>query len=271
MAQYVETGTVLDRILRNTQHELIMRSAKCPLAEMRRRADVADPPRDMLAALSRHDQVALIAEMKRASPSRGQLVTEFDPVSIAVTYERNGAAAISVLTDRVFFGGCMSDLAAARNVVQVPVLRKDFIIDPYQLYEARAAGADAVLLIVAALRNHQLGMLHSVARTLGMAVLVEVHTERELVRALDIEPTLVGINNRDLRTFEVDIERGRRLVRSVPEGIVAVAESGMLSAEHVRQQGDTGFDAVLVGEALMTAPDIPAAVAAFSGWPRKPR
>jgi len=271
MAPYVATGTVLDRILRNTERDLRMRLAACPLAEMRWRADAARPPRDMLSALRRHDRVALIAEMKHASPSRGQFVTDFDPARIAAAYERNGAAAISVLTDHKFFGGCLDDLIAARDVVQAPLLRKDFIIDPYQLYEARAAGADAVLLIVAALHDEQLSALHSLVRALGMAALVEVHDEQELARAIAIAPALVGINNRDLRTFDVDIERGRRMLKSVPAGVVTVAESGMLSAEDVRRQGDAGFDAVLVGEALMTASDVPAAVRSFSGQPRRPR
>jgi len=269
--QYVKTGTVLDRILDNTQYEVAVCKSECSLEEMRERAAAASPPRDMLTALRQPDRVTLIAEVKRASPSRGELVKRFDPVGVGITYERCGAAAISVLTDRVFFGGDLQYLTKIRRVVRVPVLRKDFIIDPYQLYQARAAGADAVLLIVVALHDDQLAELHGLAGELSMAALVEVHDESELGRALRVRPALLGINNRDLRTFDVDPERTAELVKSVPESITVVAESGLMTAEDVRRQGENGIDAVLVGEALMTAPDVETAVTAFSSQPRRLR
>jgi len=271
MARYVRTGTVLDRILENTLREVEQRKDEHPLAELREWAAAASPPRDLLSALHRVDCVALIAEVKRASPSRGDLVTTFDPVAMGRMYEHNGAAAISVLTDRVFFKGDLQYLAQVREAVHVPVLRKDFIIDPYQLYEARAAGADAVLLIVAGLADDELAALHALGKDLGMTVLVEVHDEAELGRALRVEPALLGVNNRDLRTFEVDRERAGRIATFVPEGILVVAESGMVSAEDVFHQGECGIDAVLVGEALVTASDVAAAVRAFSSQPRRPR
>jgi indole-3-glycerol phosphate synthase len=221
----------------------------------------------MLAAL-RRTTVALIAEVKHASPSRGVLIEPFDPVDLATTYARHGAAAISVLTDEVFFGGALEHLSAVRNAVGLPVLRKDFVIEPYQVYEGRAAGADAILLIAAVLDDAQMAELHGLASALGMAALVEVHNEAELERALRVEPKVLGVNNRDLRTFTVDTGLMARLAKLIPSGVVAVAESGMKTAEDVRWMGEAGADAVLIGEGLVAAPDIAAQVRLFSAQPK---
>ncbi len=268
---YVTTGTVLDRILANTVEEVEGRQATRPLADVRAAAEAAPPARDMLAALRADPaRVALIAEVKHASPSRGVLVEPFDPVALGRTYAENGAAAISVLTDGAFFRGSLADLTAVRAAVGVPVLRKDFLVAPYQLYEARAAGADAVLLIVAALGDSQLADLHALAAELGMAALVEVHDEAELARALRVGPRLLGINNRNLKTFDVDLRRTELLARQLPDGVTLVAESGIKSGADVQRMGTLGAHAVLVGEGLVTADDTATAVRSFSGQPRRP-
>jgi indole-3-glycerol phosphate synthase len=209
--------------------------------------------------------VRLIAEIKRASPSRGPLRADLDPVALATVYEANGAAAVSVLTDCRFFRGSLADLRAVRAQTTLPVLRKDFVIDPYQVYEARAAGADAILLIVAALDARQLADLYDLARELGMDALVEVHSEAELGRALSVEPAIVGVNNRDLRTFEVDLETTARLRPLVPPDVVFVAESGVRSNADVQRLAALGAHAMLVGEALVVAPDVGRAVRELVG------
>jgi indole-3-glycerol phosphate synthase len=277
-ADFVRTGTVLDRILENTAQEVAARKARRSLAEIIEAAQRAAPPRDMFARLiptldpvSLHGKkvwegiVSLIAEVKHASPSKGVLIEPFDPLAIAQTYEQNGAAAISVLTDEKFFQGHLDYLTAIRQAVKVPLLRKDFILDPYQVYEGRAAGADAILLITAALSADQLNRLHDLAGELGMAALVEVHNETELEAALRIQPHLLGINNRDLKTFDVDTGTTERLVRQIPSEIVIVAESGIHTADDVRRMGEVGAHAVLVGEALVKAADMAAQVRRLSG------
>jgi indole-3-glycerol phosphate synthase len=265
--RFVRTDTILDRILENTVREVGERRAGRPLAAVVEAANAAPPPRDMLAAL-RRDTVALIAEIKRASPSRGVLNAALDPAAQAALYAANGAAAISVLTDARFFQGHLDDLTAARNTVDIPVLRKDFLVDLYQVYEARAAGADAVLLIAAVLADGQLADLHALAVDLNMTPLVEVHDEAELARALRVEPSLLGVNNRDLRTFDVDLNTAARLIALVPGDVTFVAESGVKQAADVRRMGALGAHAVLVGEALVQADDTAARVRAFSGQPR---
>jgi indole-3-glycerol phosphate synthase len=267
--RFVRTDTILDRILENTVRGVAERRVQRPLAEMVEAASAAPPPRDMITAL-RRDTVALIAEIKRASPSKGVLNAALDPAAQAALYAANGAAAISVLTDERFFQGHLDDLTAARNAASVPVLRKDFVVDPYQVYEARAAGADAVLLITAALADGQLADLHALAVELGMTPLVEVHDEAELGRALRVGPSLLGVNNRDLRTFDVDLSTAARLISLVPGDVTLVAESGVKSAADVRHMGELGAHAVLVGEALVQADDTAARVRAFSGQPRGP-
>ena len=261
---FVRTDTFLDRILANTVREVVTRRQAVPLAQIVAAAAEADPSRDMTAALHR-ETVALIAEVKHASPSRGVLIEPFDPAALARTYAANGAAAVSVLTDGRFFRGGLDDLRAVRAAVDVPVLRKDFVIDPYQVYEARAAGADAVLLIAAALADSQLADLHALITELGMAALLEVHNEGELERALKVKPRLLGINNRDLRTFNVDLATSARLAALVPDGVTLVAESGIFTAEDVQRMEAVGAHAILVGEALVTAEDITAKVRELSG------
>jgi indole-3-glycerol phosphate synthase len=265
--EFVRTQTVLDKILAHKVDEIAACKRRQPLAAVETAAGEASPPRDMLAAL-RRDTVALIAEVKHASPSRGVLIDPFDPVALAAIYASH-AAAISVLTDERFFMGHLDHLAAVRQAVPVPVLRKEFVIDPYQVYEARAAGADAVLLIVAALTDDQLVALHALIVELGMAALVEVHNAAELDRALRLELALVGINNRDLKTFEVRLDTTAQLARQVPPDVVLVAESGIFTGADVRQMGRVGARAILVGEALVKADDIAAAVRELSRQPRE--
>lgn len=269
---FVETGTYLDKILAHKQAELRRQfdEAGGPMdggfawqAQVAHYARQAPPPRDFLAALQK-DTVALIAEVKKASPSKGVLVEDFDPVRIATTYAANGAAAISVLTDETFFQGSLRYLREIRQAVAVPVLRKDFIIDPFQVDEARASGADAVLLIVAALEDGQLAELYAQIRAYGMHALVEVHNEAEMARALKLGAPLIGVNNRDLKTFEVDLATTGRLVAMVPAGVTLVAESGIASGADVAHMGRLGARAVLVGESLVKAADMAAAVREYS-------
>ncbi len=264
---FVRTDTILDKILANTVEEIAARQAIRSPAEVIDAARSAPAPRDMLVAL-RRDTVALIAEVKHASPSKGVLIDPFDPLALGTTYDQNGAAAISVLTDQQFFKGSLDYLTTIREAVSVPVLRKDFIVDPYQVYEGRAAGADAILLIVAALEDSQLADLHALVSELGMAALVEVHNESELDRALRIEPALIGINNRDLKTFHVDLNTTAQIAQSVPDRVTLVAESGVHSAEDVRRMGELGAHAVLVGEALVKSAAVGETVRAFSSQHR---
>ena len=252
---FVATDTVLDRILDRKVEELAEARAQASAAAMRRRAESsAYAARDMMAALQ-NESLSLIAEVKRASPSKGSLTKDFAPVMLAATYAHNGAAAISVLTDEDFFGGSLAYLTVIRKAVEVPILRKDFVIDPYQIYEGRAAGADAILLIVAALAELQLADLYALTTDLGMTALVEVHNEWEMERALRLGAELIGINNRDLKTFHVDLGTTARLAAMVDDEVVLVAESGIFSAADARAMGSLGADAILVGEALMKAPD----------------
>lgn len=267
---FVQTGTILDRILAHKLDEVAAAQQARPLPQVIAMAQAAPPARPFAAAL-RRSTVALIAEVKRASPSKGLLVADFDPAAVGAVYAAGGAACISVLTDERFFQGSLACLQDVRAVVQVPVLRKDFMLAPYQVYEARAAGADAVLLIAAALADRALADLHTLALELGLAALVEVHDAGELERALKLGARLIGVNNRDLKTFRVDMETTARLAALVPAEVTLVAESGIASAEDVRRMGAVGADAVLVGEALMKAADMAAAVRAFSGQPRAGR
>ena len=198
---------------------------------------------------------AVIAEIKKGSPSRGIIRFDFDPAAIAASYEQNGAAALSVLTDAPFFYGCLADLSLARQSCSLPILRKDFTVDEYQVVEARAAGADAILLVAAVLNSEDLRKLLAAAEELGMDALVETHNEREMELALQAGADLVGVNNRDLRTFEVDVSTTARLAKMVPDGVVLVAESGIRTADDLRRLGEMGVRAALIGEALISAPD----------------
>ncbi|MEP7293684.1 MAG: indole-3-glycerol phosphate synthase TrpC [Chloroflexota bacterium] len=262
MSAFVKTDTILDKILAQKLNEI-----GDNLAEVARHARDAEPPRDFAGAL-RRETVALIAEVKHASPSKGVLIEDFDPVGLGKIYAASGAAAISVLTDAQFFMGSLDDLSNVRAAVNVPVLRKDFIIDCYQVYEARAAGADAALLIVAALEDTQLADLHALIRELGMAALVEVHNEEELERALKIGAALIGVNNRDLKTFHEDLGTTGRIAALVPESVTLVAESAIRSVDDVRKMGELGAHAVLVGEGLVKAGNIGEQVRLFGSQPR---
>ena len=265
---FVTTDTVLDRILDRKVEELAAARARASDAELRRLAESSPYiVRDMVAAL-RTDRVSLIAEVKRASPSKGELTTDFAPVMTAAAYAHNGASAISVLTDEDFFRGSLDYLTAIRLALDLPILRKDFVIDPYQVYVGRAAGADAILLIVAALSDAQLSELYALTNQLGMTTLVEVHNEWEMERALRLDAKLIGINNRDLKTFHVDLATTARLADLVDDDVLLVAESGIFSAADVREMGRQGAHAILVGEALMKAPDTVSLVCELSSQPR---
>jgi indole-3-glycerol phosphate synthase len=247
---------ILARILDTKRAEVRAGRAAVPLAEMERRAREAPAVRDFVGALrGRIDagKPAVIAEVKRASPSKGLLREHFDPAEIARSYERGGAACLSVLTDREYFQGSAEHLVAARAACSLPVLRKDFMIDPYQVFEARAMGADCILLIAAALELPAMLELESAAQALGMAVLVEVHDEKELEAALALRTPLVGINNRNLRTFETRLETTIELRRRVPEGRIVITESGILARADVERLRGEGIGAFLVGEAFMRA------------------
>ena len=220
-------------------------------AKWRAAAANAPPVRPFAQALAGREPVALIAEIKKASPSRGVIEPDFRPLDTARAYEQGGAAALSVLTDETYFQGGNRILTAVRDAVQLPVLRKDFIVDELQLYEARAIGADAVLLIAAALPDSRLEEFHALAGELGMDALVEVHSAAEWDRAAAFSPRLAGVNNRDLRTFSVDLEQTARVARRVPDGVLLVSESGIASAADVRRVRMAGARAVLVGETLM--------------------
>jgi indole-3-glycerol phosphate synthase len=251
----LSTKTILDEIVAWKRDEVARLKLARPVEAVQAEAALAPPPRDFAAAL-RAPGVRLIAEIKRASPSRGLLRPDLDAVALAREYEANGASAISVLTDAHFFQGSLDDLRAVRRNVGLPVLRKDFVLAPYQVYEARAAGADAVLLIVAALDDGDLAALHRLIRRLEMYALVEVHDEAELERALEIEPHVIGVNNRNLRTFEVDLGTTARLRPLVPADVVLVAESGVHTRADVARLSAIGADAMLVGEALVRAADV---------------
>jgi indole-3-glycerol phosphate synthase len=254
-------ATYLDRIL--AAHRAAAASDRRDVDQLQRQAEAVAPPRGFAAALRDRDDVAVIAEIKRASPSKGALAPDLDPASLARAYTSGGAAALSVLTDREFFKGSPADLAAARNATPLPVLRKDFTVGPADVLDARAMGADAVLLIAAALSQEELESLHTLANRIGLDALVEVHDEEEAQLALQIGATLIGVNQRDLVTFEVDTARAERVGRVLPEDVIRVAESGIRDGDDVRRLATAGFDAVLVGEALVASADPSGAVSAL--------
>jgi indole-3-glycerol phosphate synthase len=255
---------ILKKILARKVEEIRERSARVPLAELSSRAADQPPTRAFAAALEskiENGQPAVIAEIKKASPSKGVMRLDFDPAAIARSYAAHGAACLSVLTDSDFFQGSEAFLDAARSACELPVLRKDFTIDPYQVYEARAIGADCVLLIVAALGDAALVELALLAAELDLDVLVEVHDEEELERALAIPAPLIGVNNRDLRTFETSIETTLRLAPSIPYDRLLVTESGIRTPDDVARLRAEGIEAFLVGETFMRAADPGAALA----------
>lgn len=255
MRKSIETGTILDDIIAYKRNEIAHQKAAKPQDALIDEALNAPPPRDFVGVL-RAPGISLIAETKKASPSKGLLRPNYDPVVLARIYESNGASAISVLTDAHFFHGHLDDLRNIRQAVRQPVLRKDFIIDLYQVYEARAAGADALLLILAVLDDATLHNLYALTRHLGMAALLEVHNANDLERALALHPRLIGINNRDLHTFNVSLDITATLRRQIPGRITVVAESGIHSAGDVARLAAMDIDAMLVGEALVTAHDV---------------
>ncbi len=247
---------ILDRILAVKRDEVAAAQSRVPLGELRASAEAAPPVRAFVDGMRRRiaaGEAAVIAEIKKASPSRGVLRADFRPAGIAASYQRHGAACLSVLTDRQFFQGAPGFLQEARAACELPILRKDFLVDPYQLYEARVMGADAVLLIVAALDLPALRDFEAIAASLGMAVLVEVHDRRELDLALQLATPLLGINNRNLRSFAVSLQTTLELLPEIPADRLVVTESGILARADVRLMREHGVHAFLVGEAFMRA------------------
>jgi indole-3-glycerol phosphate synthase len=253
MTGHANTGTVLDRILEARRAEVEHRKHVLPLTALKYGAKAASPVRNFAEALSR-DGLNVIAELKPASPSRGVIREPFDAPELAVALEKAGAAALSVLTEPEFFGGSLKNMRDARKGIALPVLRKDFIFDPWQVWEARANDADSFLLIVAALGDELLRELVAMGRELGMEPLVEVHTREELERALAADSRIVGVNNRDLKTLAVRMETSIELIEMIPEQCVAVSESGLRTHADLQGLRVAGFDAFLIGEHLMTAP-----------------
>jgi indole-3-glycerol phosphate synthase len=259
MNAHANTGTVLDRILEARRAEVDHRKRVLPETALKYGVKAAPPVRDFAVALSR-DAINVIAELKPASPSRGIIRDPFDAAALGKSLEPAGAAALSVLTEGEFFRGSLKNLRDARKEIALPVLRKDFIFDPWQVWESRANDADSFLLIVAALSDDQLRELIALGRELGMEPLVEVHTREELDRALAAGARIVGVNNRDLKTLTVRVEASYELIEQIPEECLAVAESGLRSHDDLKKLRTAGFDAFLIGEHLMLSPDPAAAL-----------
>ena len=253
----------LERICGRVRERVSARRSETPLKVLRERAEAAGPVRPFGEALATPGEVSLIAELKQASPSRGLIRADFDAADLARACERGGARALSVLTEPDFFRGSLDYLEAARKATGLPILAKDFLLTPYQIYEARARGADAVLLIVAALSDEELREYRQLAQGLGLAALVEVHNQAELERALTAGTRIIGINNRDLHTFEVDLAVTETLAPRVPPGVLKVAESGIRTPEDVARVAAAGVDAILVGESLMRSDDVAQATRAL--------
>lgn len=245
--------SVLDEIIAGVREDLATRRGS--MDQILEAVEKANPVKDAVVAL-KGDKIRVIAEVKRSSPSKGQLAQILDPAELAKSYEAAGASAVSVLTESRRFGGSLKDLVVVRSAVNVPVLRKDFMVDEYQFYEARAHGADIILLIVAALSKNQLHDFADLTKSLGMHALIEVHTEDELIRALEISPSIVGVNSRNLKTLEVDPQVFSSLIPQIPENIIRVAESGISSADDVGFAKKCGANAVLVGETLVKGSDV---------------
>ena len=256
--------TILDRIVEARRESVAHRKRVLPEVPLKMAVEKAAPPRDFAGALTR-DGVNVIAELKKASPSIGVIRENYVPAALAAGLERAGAAALSVLTEEEFFFGSLTDLREAKKAVQIPILRKDFIIDPWQVWEARAAGADAFLLIVAILTDGALRELLDLGRSLGMEPLVEVHSGEELDRAIAAGARIVGVNNRDLRTFEVRVETSLALIDAIPDECIAVSESGLRTHDDLERLRRAGFDAFLIGEHLMKDADPAVPLRALTG------
>ena len=259
-------SNILDKILATKREEIRLTSSYRPIEDLQREVGGAPMVRNFEQAIRNkiaNGESAVIAEIKKASPSKGVIREQFDPITIAQTYEQNGAACLSVLTDRDYFMGAAEYLVAARSATQLPVLRKDFIVDPYQIFEARCMGADCILLIVAALEQSQMLELEHVATQLGMSVLVEAHSQEEFERAIQLETSLIGVNNRDLRTFETSLETTFELISALPEDRILITESGIHDRADVTLMRERGVFAFLVGEAFMRQPDPGEALKSF--------
>jgi len=248
--------SVLDEINAKKREHVQAQKDACPFPVLESRALAAPEPKGFLRALENAGGPAIIAEVKKASPSKGVIREDFDPVEIAEIYEQNGATCLSVLTDEPYFQGSDDIFRDVREHVALPMLRKDFMIDPYQIYESRALGADCTLLIMAALSDSQAKELYDLSYELGMDVLVEVHNEAELERALRLNPKIVGVNNRNLKTLDVDIQNSFDLVQNIPLSVLKIAESGISDPETITNLYNSGFKGFLVGESLMRSDDI---------------
>lgn len=259
------TTNVLDQIVADKRQEVERTKTSVPMAELEAQLSDAPPVRDFVTALHNAERIGLIAEVKRASPSAGLIREDFDPVRIAKTYEANGAACLSVLTDEPYFQGHLDYLRAIRAEVGIPVLRKDFIIDPYQVVEARAAGADCILLIAECLDNCHLRELYFQASELGMECLIEIYDPENLERVLKLDPPLLGINNRNLKTMVTDLSHTTDLAKDIPTGTLLVSESGIRTHDDVVHLQQHGVKAILVGESLMRQADIGQAVRQLLG------
>ncbi len=264
MEAEIKSGTVLDRIVEARRAAISHRKKSVPETVLRFGVKQAQPVRDFGSALTQ-DSLNVIAELKKASPSRGLIRADFDPVTLAKSLEFAGAAAISVLTEEEFFQGDLKHMRDARAAISLPVLRKDFIVDPWQVWEARATNADSFLLIVAALHDARLAELLALGRELGMEPLVEVHTREELARALAAGARMLGVNNRNLRTLEVRVETAYELIEAIPEECIAVCESGLSTHDNLIRLRAAGFDAFLIGEHLMSQADPAAALRILLG------
>lgn len=258
-------SNILERIVATKRQEIAAAKARLPEVDLRKQAEAAPHPRDFFGALAKPGPIRLIAEVKKASPSKGVIRADFDPVAIARTYAQHGAACISVLTDEPYFQGSLDYLVKIRAAVEVPLLRKDFILDVYQLYEARLAGADGVLLIAECLDDCNLRKLHNAAIDLGLCPLVELYDPENLPRVLEAGAKLIGVNNRDLRTFQVDLRHTIRMKQKIPDDCLLVGESGIDSRDDALLLEQAGVEAMLVGEHLMRHADIGGAVDALLG------